>query len=740
MKTRFFKIVLIIACIATISSILGAVVFVESVKKSDNYATFDNDKLNQVYSNLTVLDDDGNLLNEAMYYKNIKQVPLTSLQKYTYMAFVAVEDKRFFAHKGIDVKRVAGALLHNVKSGSLKEGASTISQQLIKNTHLDNSKNFKRKVNEMLLAMELEQNYTKNEILEMYLNTIYFGRNAYGIENAANVYFDKSARELTISESAILAGMIKAPNIYAPDKNIEKCKARRNLVLDLMCEQKIITDEDCTQAKQTEITYTQQKKIAEKTYMYYVLKEACQILNMTEVQLLNSNYTIETFCQQDTQHQLCEIAHKDRTTDKNGNLSQLACVLANNCGQVEACYMRGENADIKGQVGSTFKPIAVYAPALNEKIITQASPVLDEPTNFNGYLPQNASGQYNGWTTIKHAVTKSLNVPAVKTLNCLTLPTAERYLAKFGFTGGQNLSLALGNVSGGATPFELAKCYTSLANNGMASELKFVKAIRSNKGTIYKARDSFTQVFKPSTAFLMTDMLRDVVDNGTAKMLKKNYQVAAKTGTVGSKLGNTDAIVAGYTTNHTFVVWHRGDFDNSITGSNAPCKVASQLLDKIYQENLPNNFAPPKGVVKVTLDKNSLDKQQLKLAKKGIDFWFDETNRPTEKVEEISYSYTIDCVSEVDKIVLTLPDVSNGKWQLFQEIDGKWQLLPITNNGYKYNGANKGAFIAKLYIDGQMVYQTPKVEVTPINTADDKQTEQSQEQQRQNFLDFWYWK
>lgn len=740
MKTKFFKIVLIIACALTICSALGAVIFVQKIKKSENYATFDKQKLNQVYSNLTVLDDDGNILNEAMYYKNIKQVPLASLPKYTYMAFVAVEDKRFFDHKGIDVKRVAGALLHNVKSGSLKEGASTISQQLIKNTHLDNSKNFKRKVNEIILARELEKNYTKEQILEMYLNTIYFGRNAYGIENAANVYFDKSAKDLSVSESAVLAGMIKAPNVYAPDKNIEKCKSRRDLVLDLMYQQQLVSQDGWLEAKESEITYTEQKKIAEKTYMYYALKEACTLLNMTECQLLNSNYVIETYCHQNVQQRLCEIASRDTTIDKNGNLSNLACLLTSNCGKVRACYMRGENADTKGQVGSTFKPIAVYAPALNERIITQASPILDEPTNFNGYLPQNASGNYNGWTTIKQAVKQSLNVPAVKTLNCLTLPTAEMYLGKMGFSGSQNLSLALGNIYGGATPFELIKCYTALSNNGCACQAKFVKAIHSNKGAIYTATDECTQVFKPSTAFLMTDMLCNVVDNGTAKVLKKNYQLAAKTGTVGNKMGNTDALVAGYTTEHTFVVWHRGNFDNSVTGSNAPCKLASQLLDNLYQGRTPKDFTPPKEVVKLTLDKDSLNKQQLKIAKQGIDFWFEQSNKPTEKLLELGHNYTIQCTQNDDSILLTLPSVTNGRWQLFEQVDGKLLVRQLSNNSYKYNSINKATFTAKLYVDGQMVYQTPKVEVVANAAMNDNQTEHQQMQSKQNILDFWYWR
>lgn len=740
MKSKFWKIVLIIICVVVLFGVIGSVIFVESVKNSSNYAKFDNEKLNKVYSNLTVLDNDGNLLNEATYYKNIKQVPLSSLPEYVYMSFVAVEDKRFFTHDGIDVHRVGGALLHNLQSQSLKEGASTITQQLIKNTHLDNQKTIERKINEMMLAIELEKNYSKMQILEMYLNTIYFGRNAYGIENAANVYFNKSAKELSVSESAVLAGMIKAPNLYAPDKNMQKCKTRRDVVLQLMMEQNLITDTQYVEAKNTEVTYIPQKKMAEKTYMYYVLKEACRLLNMTECQLLNSNYVIETYCHQTVQQKLCQLAQNDATADKNGNLCNLACVLLNNDGAVISCYMRGENADCRGQVGSTFKPIAVYTPALNEKIIMQASSILDEPTDFNGYNPQNASGNYYGWTTIKQSVTKSLNIPAVKTLNALTLPTAQKYLQKMGINGEQNLSLALGNVKGGLTPLELAKCYTALSNNGAVCQPRFVKSIKSSKGTIYTAQKKSTQVFSPTSTFLMTDMLLDVVNNGTAKALKKNYQVAAKTGTVGNKKGNTDALVTGYTTQHTFVVWHKGEFQNDVNGSNAPCILASKILDEIYKNTLPADFVAPKGAVKITVDKKSLEQQQLKISKTGVNFWFDVTNRPTEKLQEITYNYVIDCKQTQDGTLMTLPIVEKSCWQLVKIVDGKQINVPLQNNSYCCCDDVACTFIAKLYVDGQMVYQTPQIEVFPIKNDDENTTKDTDEPPKYGILDFWYWR
>ena len=456
---------------------------------------------------------------------------------------------------------------------------------------------------------------------------------------------------------------------------------------------------------------------------------------MTEGQLLNSNYTIETFCNQKVQEQVAEICRTDSTMDKNGKLADIACVLTNNIGEVISCYMRGDDADKVGQPGSTFKPIAVYTPALDERIISQASPVLDEPTNFNGYEPKNAGG-YTGWTTIKQAVTKSLNVPAVKVLNSLTVSTAEKYLQKLGIAGKQNLSLALGNVEGGVTPFELSKCYATLANGGVASDTMFVKRIIGPKGVVYQADSSVKQVFKPTATFLMTDMLVDVVNKGTAKNLRKNYQIAAKTGTVGDKNGNSDALVAGYTTEHTFVVWYRGKFDNAMCGANAPCKMASQLLDSLYEDISPADFVAPNSVTKLKVDKNSLEReQQLKISQQGLEFWFDNANKPTEKVEKTIYNYTIDVKNDKNGTCLQMPTVLNGQWKLYEQVDGNWQKVALDNNCYCYDGENRRTFYAKLYVNDQFVYQTPSVEV--CNSCENTTREQTDK--RKSWLDFWYW-
>lgn len=735
MSKKILKIISVIFVAGVVCSILIGVIMFARWRKSDDYVQFDKKRLNEVYTSLTILDNNGKTLNEPLYLYDYKQTPLDSLHDYTCSAFVAVEDKRFYTHNGIDYKRVAGAIVHNLKSGGYKEGASTISQQLIKNTHLNNNKTLTRKVNEMLLARELEKNYSKHDILEMYLNTIYFGRNAYGIESASNVYFNKSAKDLTVSESAILAGMIKAPNTYAPDKNGDKCMSRRNNVLKIMYEQNAIDEEQYNEALGTEIKYCPQTANVDKTYGYHVMREACRVLNMTPMQLAQSNFVIETYCDSAIQEELRKCVLADKTLNKDNKLSDLSCVITDNNGGIVACYSRGDNYETPRQAGSALKPLAVYAPALNERIITQASPVLDEETDFNGYKPSNMSG-YNGWTTIKYSVAKSLNVPAVKTLNALGLATAQKYLSKFGIEGNQNLSLALGNTANGIDIFTLVKGYETLAKDGVCDNECFIKNIYSENGVIYSRKHNQERVFQPAANYLMTDMLLNTVSNGTAKKLKnKRYQVAAKTGTVGNSDGNSDAIIAGYTTMHTFAAWYSGNLPNSVSGSGAPCELINSLFEKIYSEKKPQDFTIPENVVELQLDKESLDyNQKMVICSNGEKYLFDNANKPKEQLTTEKNDYTIQLTNNANNVEITLPIVENCEWTLYKITEGTKEQLTLTNNRYKEPIHCDTEYFAELSRNGKLLYVTPKVKACYTSIEDNKQDKAP------SILDFWYFK
>ncbi|MBQ2723567.1 MAG: transglycosylase domain-containing protein [Clostridia bacterium] len=479
---------LVLVAVAIISA-----TFLMTFVNSEEYVQLNLDNLNHAKINLSVFASNGEPFEEPFSIGKSKQIDFDRIPQHTKNAFVAVEDKRFYSHKGIDWIRVGGAVLSNVKSMSFSEGASTITQQLIKNTHLNHNKTLKRKFNEMLLASQLEKEFTKDQILETYLNTIYFGNGAVGIENASNTYFGKSAYDLTLEESATLAGIIKAPTTYSPKNNVEKCTKRRNLVLDLMEQNGYINQKDCQKAKNTPIVLCQTKKISyENDYLEEVIKEAMEVLAVDEKQLYNSNFSIYTYFDKDIQRNLTDtIASCSYETNsliiKNKNI-----VALNKAG----------NFHQKRQAGSALKPLAVYTPSLNEKLINVVSSVMDERVNYNGYSPKNANDKYVGWTTIENSVANSINTTAVKLLNSLTVAKSCQYLNKLGIeTADENLSLALGNANKGLNVVDLGAGYSTLANNGQYQKPKTIEKIEKDGFTVYRNKEKEVKVFNDSSAF-----------------------------------------------------------------------------------------------------------------------------------------------------------------------------------------------------------------------------------------------
>ena len=286
--------VFISVCLVVVA--VGATLFLVNFVNSDQFVSLNLDNLNHAKINLNVFANDGTPFVEPFVIGKSKQIDVNNLNDYTKNAFIAVEDKRFYEHNGIDWIRVGGALLNNVKTMSFSEGASTITQQLIKNTHLNQNKTITRKINEMLLASQLENKFEKDQILSMYLNTIYFGNGAVGIENAANTFFGVSAYDLTLEQSATLAGIIKAPTNYSPKNNPTRCVERRNLVLDLMCKNNFITQNQRDIAKNSPLELCQNKRISlESDYLQQVIGEPVELLEIDEKQLYNGQYKIYTY-------------------------------------------------------------------------------------------------------------------------------------------------------------------------------------------------------------------------------------------------------------------------------------------------------------------------------------------------------------------------------------------------------------------------------------------------------------
>lgn len=540
-------------------------------------------------------------------------------------AFIAMEDKRFYKHNGFDIRRMAGAGVNNIKTHRMKEGASTISQQLIKNTHLSQEKTYKRKFKEIKLATELEKHYSKDEILTMYLNAIYFGKGIYGAGAAAKRFFDKDVKDLTLAECATLAGVVKNPSAYSPLANAENSSKRKNLVLKLMREQGYINDEEYSSAS-AELVRLAETKVSEQNvspsamYLESAESEALSILGITKNQLNNLGYKIYTYYDPEVQALLEETAAADEMSypNKSGYRPDICAVLADNAtGGISAYYSnRYRPENIRRQSGSVLKPLAVYAPALERGVITAATPLLDEKTDFSGFSPKNYNEAYYGWTTARQAVAKSMNVPAVKVLTYLGVDNSAAFLSRLKITtsdGDKNLALALGSTSKGISATELLGGYLTLSCGGQGRRAAYVKSIIKDGEKVYANDNLNERIISPETAYIMTDILRDTVRCGTAKALSAlGIDVAAKTGTVGSEAGNSDAWCISYTALHTLLVWHGNGtgapdrvMSEKETGGSYPAAAAREVFRRLYPEGV-KSFERPAGIVEKDIDLYSL--------------------------------------------------------------------------------------------------------------------------------------
>ena len=509
-------------------------------------------------------------------------------------AFVATEDKRFYSHKGYDVIRIGGAILKDIKAGRAVEGASTITQQLVKNTHLTHDRTVSRKLKEIALASKLEKEYSKEEILSMYLSVIYFGNGIYGAKQAAKYYFGKDTKDLTVAESATLAAIVKNPSKYSPNKNKEAALQRRNLIIDLMCEQNYITTEVAEEAKSSPIICEDlginpsQNKLSDKDCKLYfdnVIQEVCTTLDITKYQLFNGGYKIYTNFDSDIQKiavgqikntSLCE-ENTDRTIVVTSNLSGSVIALASTLGY-----------NAKRQIGSTIKPI-LYSAAIDKQIINLTTPIVDEQVNFGGYSPSNFAGKYYGLTNVKEAIKKSMNSVAVKTCDYLGIDDYFDYVKRFGLSvtdEDKNYALALGATKDGLNPIELSSAYSVFANNGQKIDLSFVRFVMQNDEKVMPNEEKLsTQIIKSSTAQQISVALKETAKSGTAKSLSTlPFEVAAKTGTVERENGqNSDAWCASYNNSYTVLVWHGSDNGMTEKGGGYPTKQAKEVWQSIYE-------------------------------------------------------------------------------------------------------------------------------------------------------------
>ncbi len=599
------------------------------------WSSFDTDKLENVKQTLLIYDSEDTLTTSLYSSQNRINIPLSDVPKYVINAFISTEDTRFYQHTGLDIQRILGALISDIKSGSLKEGASTISMQLIKNTHLSNEKAWSRKIEEAILTLKLESTFSKDEILEYYLNTIYFGKGAYGIETAAQTYFGISAKDLTLAQGALLAGVIKSPAKYAPHLHLDASKSRRDLVINLMVQNGYISDAEANTAKKETVTLVEKDTNKLIDYGYFtdnVMIEARNVLGIDQETLLSSGYRIYTTMDIKLQ-ETCDELYTDNTLFPKST-SDIApqsamVVLDSKTSEIKAIiggreyttrFGLNRATQVKRQPGSAIKPILVYAPALNTGNYTAASVFNDEQTNFNGYTPKNSGDVYHGNVTLRESLAHSYNIPAVLLMQKLGVNYCKSFAQSLGISfeeSDNNLALALGGFTTGVTPLELANAYAAFANGGVYTASTAIRRIEDSEGNIvYQSNPEQTRVMDEQNAYILTNMLQSVIDDGTGKKLAlESIELAGKTGTVsiGKGTGNRDLWMAAYNSDYTSVVWMGYDstdsthcFASSVTGGSYPALLLKNLFNNIYADTVSPVFEQPSGVELVNLDKTEL--------------------------------------------------------------------------------------------------------------------------------------
>ena len=597
-----------------------------------DWQKLDISRLSALAQTSSMYDMNGELMSELRGSENRIIVSLDEIPLHTRQAFIAAEDLRFYDHRGIDVYRILGALRSNLKSGSLAEGASTITQQLAKLTHLSAEKTIRRKLEEINLAFQIEKVYNKDEILAMYLNTVYFGRGAYGIQAAAQAYFGVDAEDLTLNQSASLAAIIKAPSIYAPHISPSNNRSRRQYILSVMAENSFISQEE-KQAALDESIWVLAQEAEKQLYSWYIdeaLRESAELLGLSADEVIQGGFKIYTAYDARLQT-IADEVYADSSffpaaaSDGTPIQSAMAVVDTNNgavlamIGGRDYTVRRGLNraTQMRRQPGSALKPLAVYGPAL-ELGYTTASVLLDEKTSFGSYTPRNAGDRYYGLVTMRTAIRNSLNTTAVRLLEEIGLDASIQYLNKMGIptrNSDRNLSLALGSMTYGVTPVELAAAYVPYANGGIYHQPYCVERIETVDGSnVYERKDSGKQVLSAQNAFLMTSLLQSVVSSGTGtRMLAANTPIAGKTGTVSMTGGNRDIWMTAYTPEISVAVWMGYDqtdakhkISNGITGGRNTASLAAAFFKKAYADREKPDFSQPDGLVWLTLDKRAL--------------------------------------------------------------------------------------------------------------------------------------
>ena len=559
-------------------------------------------------ANSFIYEDNGELLFEVHGEINRTPVPIKNMPLHVQRAFVAIEDERYYKHRGVDLKAIIRAAVGYYRSGEITQGGSTITQQVVRIYFLSPEQTMQRKVREAVLAVEFERRFSKDEILELYLNRVYFGEGAYGIQSASKVYFNKNSEDLSLDEGALLAALVQAPSHFNPYYNDEGVMWRRNVVLDKMNEQGYISSRQRVDARDKPIVLDSAASMGNyhSFFIDYVIDEAMEIVSSES--FFRGGLRIYTTFEPEIQAKVEEVCNRNELFPSE--LMEVAVAMVENgTGEIKALVggrqyvvVRGLNraTQLTRQPGSAFKPIAVYVPAF-ELGYSPNSVIQDTPFKQAGYEPKNSGGGFYGSVSIRTAVQWSRNVAAVRLLNQIGINEGFEMCQKLGFDLVEDdrcLPLALGGLTNGVTPLQMAGAYTTFANEGVYIKPYAIKRIEDAQGEVIYEHPQGVMVMKATSAAYTTDVLRAVVNSGTGTRARlKGIPVAGKTGTTELPNtpeyrginGNKDAWFVGYTEEYTMAVWLGFDEVNmsrrnylTSYGGNQPAEIFRLAMASVY--------------------------------------------------------------------------------------------------------------------------------------------------------------
>ena len=598
----------------------------------------------------TIYDRNGNELVELASADNYRKViPFSDIPEYLRKAVISSEDHSFYSHIGVDIVGTGRMLLFGGSQG----GGSTITQQLARNVYLTLEATYERKLREMVLAINMERIYSKDEILYFYLNQVFFGHHAKGVQAAAELYFAKDVKDLNLAESAMLAGLLPSPNEYSPYVSFESAKKMQGIVLDLMVEHKAITPEEARLARETEIVLGSmdiqevEMKISSSSHFTdfvienfpYLLADTFggydEALNALYVGGLKIMTTLDSDLQAETEASIQRTIDQEINTygrsawtwinEETGmHERQVAAVIvAPETGEVvtmvggrtypEDTSMAFNRALSYRQPGSAIKPLIDYAPALQRKVITVATVFDDVPTAWAGatgpWHPTNFDNAYYGLINIREAVVRSQNIPAIKTLQALGAEHGVAFLRNAGFEGiadEEYLSAAIGGMAHGVSVLEMASAYAAFMNNGVYTHPIYIKEVRDRNNTvIFRGEPRRTVLLDEATNYLMIDIMRSVVNlpygTGRVGRFDVNRQIAAKSGTTDDFF---DIWFCGGTVDYASALWIGHDVPEDmydLYGTGVHPKMWAEYM-KYAHEDLPyRTWTEPTGISHVSV-------------------------------------------------------------------------------------------------------------------------------------------